>query len=1168
MRGIRNWIFPLGLFGGVIWILLQNSSQEPYTKEISYASSLFFFSLGALWLLLNSLQKKCNITIIDASIIGFIIFQIFHLYINKTAYFSSADVCKWGAAIMIYLLVRNAYSKTSILYIIIASGIFETVTALFQQMGYIESVHTYFTIVGHLNNPGPFGGYIAVCLFLSIHLFKESSLKQKNLLYFPIIILLSVGILVSDSRVAWLGFLIGSITFIPYKKLKRKFVVIGAFLLLTGMFLYSYRPDSVEGRLLVGKVTIEMIADKPLFGHGIGSFPHKYMLYQAAYLNKEGTEKEKFIADNIAYAYNEYLHCAAETGIAGCIVLFLAIMILCRYSKNKKIKGALLVWGVFSLFSYPVSVFPLFIMLFVLLGCLQSPLLFSFSHKSFKLTIIGCCLLLSLFAFKQTYVYRKISTLWTQYSENRNTISLDKIISYSTLIKSDLTFHLTFMRKILRESKDVLQSRLLEEVIPTTDTYILLGNYYRRLGYKDKAIDKYLLASQMVPCRLLPPYRLFRLYLENGDSVKAFCMAHHIVSQPIKVNSSFIINAKNEARKFIDGQELKSALRKAGDHRIELECIMQHYGECDNNEKKKRAACYLITNMVDHYSYNDILLDAYADRLSICDWNTTKDKIYKIWDSCYAEYPNPPIKFERDLKTLSAEYLIDNIDHSYKTWKNAPWHHQISFETYCKYILPYRVNKERLSAIGWRDSLYNQYHPLIEKETDVKKAFAVICQHITHHFRNTQPNYPREMDALSINKIRPGNCSLRCLFTVYVLRALGIPACYDFVEHWSNYSTRGHAWVSLVTHPDSTFTLHKGDSIPLYHNRIDGSVFKADLLPEADYPYPLDSIKKAAQIFRFVFDDEDNNHCLEVTPHYGTSRTMIVKDAPVKEGFCDLSIFLTGKDWSIIKSVPVCNSQISIGSIGYDQLYLFTYKDEAGKFVESFPAIFHSNGQLEYLKGNKEEKETVVAYRKYPLFIHQTETWCKMKGCIIEASHSKDFKNAETLLEVHKIPFRFPFHSVSPTQTYRYVRYKSTNRWGTALAEFEVYGKDKIKLKGKPIGYTDDVKMLANGIDGSYHTFVTSYGADYWYGLDLGSNPPHIEQVRFLPKNDANYIEPGHTYEMLYYDNQWISLGTQVARCDSLTYEIPVNSLTLIKDLTAGKEERPFVYKENTIQWW
>lgn len=146
----------------------------------------------------------------------------------------------------------------------------------------------------------------------------------------------------------------------------------------------------------------------------------------------------------------------------------------------------------------------------------------------------------------------------------------------------------------------------------------------------------------------------------------------------------------------------------------------------------------------------------------------------------------------------------------------------------------------------------------------------------------------------------------------------------------------------------------------------------ADFLPEETYPYPLDSIKRVAQVFRYTFDKQNGEHHHEVTSQYGISRPLKMKNAPVKNGFCDISIFLTGKDWEVIKSVPVHNHRIEVESIGYDQLYLFTYRDDEGNLVRSVPAIFHSNGRLEYLRGDKRRKETVVAYRKYPcLFIRR-----------------------------------------------------------------------------------------------------------------------------------------------------------------------------------------------------
>lgn len=90
-------------------------------------------------------------------------------------------------------------------------------------------------------------------------------------------------------------------------------------------------------------------------------------------------------------------------------------------------------------------------------------------------------------------------------------------------------------------------------------------------------------------------------------------------------------------------------------------------------------------------------------------------------ESLLFRLPLPEMTIDRDLKSLDANYLIDNIDRSYDAWKKAPWHGQVSFDTYCQYILPYRINTERLSAIGWRDTLSGRYYPLIRGEKNVKK---------------------------------------------------------------------------------------------------------------------------------------------------------------------------------------------------------------------------------------------------------------------------------------------------------------------------------------------------------------------------------------------------------------------------------------------------------------
>lgn len=186
---------------------------------------------------------------------------------------------------------------------------------------------------------------------------------------------------------------------------------------------------------------MKMIADKPLLGHGVGAFPHKYMLYQAAYFDENGTEHERLVADNVACAFNELLHLAVETGVVGCMfLLFIAVMIW-KYGKDRKVKGGLLVWGIFSLFSYPVSVFPLLLLLFMLLGCLDFPVLLRFPFKTGRLAGMMCCLLACVYSCGQVRTYQQISENWSAFVERGDTVQLQSTLACYPQLRGNMTYH-------------------------------------------------------------------------------------------------------------------------------------------------------------------------------------------------------------------------------------------------------------------------------------------------------------------------------------------------------------------------------------------------------------------------------------------------------------------------------------------------------------------------------------------------------------------------------------------------------------------------------------------------------------------------------------------------------------------------------------------------------
>ena len=90
--------------------------------------------------------------------------------------------------------------------------------------------------------------------------------------------------------------------------------------------------------------------------------------------------------------------------------------------------------------------------------------------------------------------------------------------------------------------------------------------------------------------------------------------------------------------------------------------------------------------------------------------------------------------------------------------------------------------------------------------------------------------------------------------------------------------------------------------------------------------------------------------------------------------------------------------------------------------------------------------------------------------------------------------------------------------------------------------------------------------------MDFGT-PQNIQQIKFAAGIDNTgsklYIKPNHTYKLAYWDNTWISLGTQTAITNKVTFhDVPKNALFILRDQTSEVDERIFTYENNVIRWF
>ena len=244
---------------------------------------------------------------------------------------------------------------------------------------------------------------------------------------------------------------------------------------------------------------------------------------------------------------------------------------------------------------------------------------------------------------------------------------------------------------------------------------------------------------------------------------------------------------------------LEYALKQAGPNRIELQKVLNHYQESD--EEKYRAACFLIKNMPFYGSYMEgNELDKYLRYFKVYATNNNKN-VQEIVDSLKqtdGEFHLYSLTKRKDITEIDSAFLTNHIDWAFKVWREQPWGKNVPFDDFCEYILPYRVMDEPLTL--WRESLYNQYNPLLDSlrntttADDPLQAAQVVLKELSKQKYVAVSIFPEGPHVgPQILQWKIGDCKDLADALVYVCRALGIPCGVDYVLIWGD-SNGKHIW--------------------------------------------------------------------------------------------------------------------------------------------------------------------------------------------------------------------------------------------------------------------------------------------------------------------------------------------------------------------------------------
>jgi len=573
------------------------------------------------------LKNSFRITTADILVVGFIVWcTLTEIFIHNDN-FSPSLIYSYILWTVIWLAFRiiatNPVSLAIIPAVWIGVTLIIAVMGLLQLYGMIPSKHNLFSITGPFHNPGPFSGWIVAALPLAlsyaIDLYGSKSENEfrmvklwKNKLRIAvsphwyvrhIILTLSVVTMATivlvlppaTSRASWIAGAVASFFVIMnHERLRywRKpiltrvrslgtgaITIIAAGIIILSLSsafaLYSLKKESVEGRLLVWRVTATLIGEKPLTGHGAGSFTRDYMQAQADWFSSgRGTQSEIDRAGSPNYVFNELLELWLEKGLIAVVVSLLGIYCLLypRLTRSGNpppssysvkgfgeqlngatitgLKGALIATITFSIFSYPFSLSP-----FVLQIVAATALLAAFSQQVFilrtpvkRIIVVPLALLMLLLPFifysqrKDYYAalkeWREAHRLYSMKAYDASVLKYEKALAS---LNDDGLF-LQMYGKALSQAGDYRRSN---EVLDNAGKYfssqiisLTLGDNHRALGNVRKAEVAYMNAQNMIPGMLYPRYQLFMLFSETGQKDRASEVADDIISMDIRIEST------------------------------------------------------------------------------------------------------------------------------------------------------------------------------------------------------------------------------------------------------------------------------------------------------------------------------------------------------------------------------------------------------------------------------------------------------------------------------------------------------------------------------------------------------------------------------------------------------------------------------------------------------
>jgi hypothetical protein len=150
----------------------------------------------------------------------------------------------------------------------------------------------------------------------------------------------------------------------------------------------------------------------------------------------------------------------------------------------------------------------------------------------------------------------------------------------------------------------------------------------------------------------------------------------------------------------------------------------------------------------------------------------------------------------RDLQSLSADFLLENVQYAYRAWNESGWKETIPKYVFLNDILPYASVTERRDR--WRKDFYERFTPLVQQAKTPGEAAALLNQKIFTLLNVKYSTKRQRADQGPKQSMETGlaSCTGLSVLLIDACRAVGVPARFAGTPLWSDRSGN-HSWVEV-----------------------------------------------------------------------------------------------------------------------------------------------------------------------------------------------------------------------------------------------------------------------------------------------------------------------------------------------------------------------------------